>query len=187
MTSFENVKVRVTHQPGIIGQVCGTYYDRFVSAEHVTIKGGTLDLTGAKTGLTSIIELLEPKGSQVLASYEHPYWGEYAAITQKDSGKGSATYIGCCPDETVYAKVFEQVFRKAGLWGAVQAYSFPVIARSGTNQYGRKIHYLFNYSMEALTRQNLFGDALELLSGRTVKADELLEFAPWDFVILEET
>jgi len=184
--SDENVKVRVTHQPGIIGNACGTYYDRFVSAEHVTIKSGTLDLTGAKSGLSSIVELLEPKGSQILASYEHPYWGQYAAITQKDSGTGSATYIGCCPDESVYAKVFEQVCKKAGLWGVEQTLAFPMIVRSGTNQSGRKVHYIFNYSMEKTTQQNPYGHAQELLSGREVQSGESLVFGPWDLVILEE-
>ena len=184
--SDENVKVRVTHQPGIIGEICGTYYDRFVSAEHVTIKGDVLDLGGVKPELSGIIELLEPKGSQILASYEHPYWGQYAAITQKDSGKGSVTYIGCCPDESVYAKVLEQVCKKAGLWGVEQALAFPVIVRSGTNKSGRKVHYMFNYSMEKTTKQNPYGRAQELLSGREVQAGESLAFAPWDFVILEE-
>lgn len=184
--SDENVKVRVTHQPGIIGEACGTYYDRFVSAGKTTLKGAGLDLGGAKAELANIAELLESRGSVILAEYEHPYWGKYAAITQKKTGTGSATYIGCCPDESVYAKVFEQVFGNAGLWGCEQALTFPVIVRSGTNQYGRRIHYIFNYSMEKTSLQNPFSDAAELLSGRTVPAEESLDLEPWGFVILEE-
>jgi len=183
--SDENVKVRVTHQPGIIGDACGVYYDRFVSAEHIIVKGRELDLGDAKTGLDNITELLETRGARILAAYEHPYWGEYAAITQMDTGKGSSTYIGCCPDESVYAKVFEQVFHKAGLWRAEQAFTFPVIVKSGTNQSGNMIHYIFNYSMEKTKQKNPFGNAMELFSGRQIQAEESIELPSWGMVILK--
>jgi len=184
--SDEHVKVRVTHQPGLITDACGVYYDRFVSAEHVKIKGAALDLGDAQSKLTCILELLETRGAEVLAAYDHPYWGKYSAVTQKDCGRGSATYIGCCPDESVYAKVFEQVFKKAGLWGSGQALSFPAITRSGINCSGKKIHYIFNYSMDRMIRRNPYGDSTELLSGTLVQSGEDMTFDPWGFAVLEE-
>ncbi len=46
--------------------------------------------------LSGWIELLIPQEkTEVLAYYDHPYWGEYAAITHNQYGQGSATYIGC--------------------------------------------------------------------------------------------
>ncbi|MFR5152844.1 MAG: beta-galactosidase trimerization domain-containing protein [Ruminococcus sp.] len=39
------------------------------------------------------------EGAEVLASYEHYNWKDYAAITRNHYGKGQAVYIGCMTDE----------------------------------------------------------------------------------------
>ena len=45
------------------------------------------------------MELLAADGAEVLASYEHCNWKDYAAITRNHYGKGQAVYIGCMTDE----------------------------------------------------------------------------------------
>src|SRR4030095_16119166 len=37
--SDEYVKVRTTHQPGIINEACGIYYNQFVIPQNVKLKG----------------------------------------------------------------------------------------------------------------------------------------------------
>lgn len=71
--SDENVKVRSSHQPGIIGEACGVYYSQFVSAGKVTLAENTFGVEEDKNALTTWIELLTPSSAKVLARYDHPY------------------------------------------------------------------------------------------------------------------
>jgi beta-galactosidase len=184
--SDENVKVRSTHQPGIIGEACGVYYSQLVSAKNISLKDNPFGVIKHENSLSTWIELLVPKTAEVLAYYDHPYWGKYAAITQNNYGNGTATYIGCLPKAEVMEKVLEIVIKKAGLWRADQEISFPLITKSGVNQYGRAVHYYFNYSMNTRSFRYPYKKSLELITDRVVTTNGLLDIEPWGVKIIEE-
>lgn len=185
--SDENVKVRASRQPGIIGEACGIYYSQFVAANNVTLKDIPDNITGDQRSLTTWIELLVPDTTaEVLARYDHPYWEKYAAITQNKYGKGTATYIGCLPTEQVMEMVLKNIAVKAGLWGIDQEISFPLIIKSGINQEGKVIHYYFNYSMNSNSFHYPYNQGMELLTDKAVSANEFITIEPWGFVIIEE-
>jgi beta-galactosidase len=184
--SDENVKVRSTHQPGIIGEACGVYYSQLVSAKNISLKDNPFGVIKHENSLSTWIELLVPKTAEVLAYYDHLYWRKYAAITQNNYGNGTATYIGCLPKAEVMKKVLEIVIKKAGLWGADQEISFPLITKSGVNQYGRAVHYYFNYSMNTRSFRYPYKKSLELITDRVVTTNGLLDIEPWGVKIIEE-
>ncbi len=64
------------------------------------------------------MELITPTTAKVLAYYDHPVWGKYAAITQNNYGKGMATYIGCMTSDAITDGIMENVVKAAGLWSA---------------------------------------------------------------------
>ncbi len=82
------------------------------------------------------MELLTPTTARVMARYEHPVWGQYAAITENAYGKGLATYVGFMPSDELMGKLLEDAVRKAGLWGADQEIAFPLVTKSGINAAG---------------------------------------------------
>ena len=180
----ENVKVRSSHQPGIIGKACGIYYSQFVSAKDVTIKDYSYQISNEKTNLKTIIELLVPGAAEVLARYDHPYWGEYAAITRNHYGKGTATYIGCLPGSELMEEIMKNALIDAGLWD--NNLHFPLITKSGVNRNNKTIHYYFNYSMEPASFQYPHAAGKELLSDSIINSEELIQMEPWGFRIIEE-
>lgn len=184
--SDENVKVRVTHQPGIIGEACGVYYSQIVSAKNIQLKDNPFGVDEDKNTLSTWIELLNPTTAEVLAYYDHPYWGKYAAITRNTYGKGTATYMGCLPKAEVMEKLLEAVIKKAGLWGVDQETSFPLITKFGVNQYGKTVHYYLNYSMNTGSFRYPYKEGLELLTDKSVATNELLDVEPWGVKIIEE-
>ncbi len=93
--SDENVKVRSTVQPGIINEACGIAYSQFTIPKNVSLKDDPFKVGAAENKVHTWMELITPTTAQVLAYYDHPQWGKYAAITQNQFGKGTATYIGC--------------------------------------------------------------------------------------------
>jgi beta-galactosidase len=132
------------------------------------------------------MELLTPTTANVLAYYGHPYWGKYAAVTQNAFGSGLATYVGCLTSPAVMAKIIKQAVKKAGLWGADQQISYPLITKWGVNQNGRAVHYYFNYSGKPQTFCYPHPDGRELLTQRELPLDTTLELDPWGVAIVEE-
>ncbi|MGG4141989.1 beta-galactosidase [Paenibacillus algorifonticola] len=181
----ERIKVRTSQQPGIIGKACGVGYSLFIDPKNVGLKGAGLD--AAPGTVTSWMELLTPLTSEVevLAHYDHPQWGEYAAITRNRYGKGTATYIGCLTDGASAHEVLKGTVQEAGLWEEDQQVSFPIIVKHGVNGQGAQLRYYFNYSAEPVSFVYPHGAGQELLEGRSVSGGEQLTLAPWGVQIIK--
>lgn len=181
-----NVKVRSSRQPGIIGEACGIYYDEFTIPKNVSLKGDPFNVGGQDNGVGYWMELITPTTAKVLASYDHPVWGKYAAVTQNNYGDGLATYIGCWVSNEVTGKIMEDAVKKAGLWGDAQKLAFPVITKQGVNEKGKTIHYIFNYAGKRATINYPFDNGQELLTGRAINKNTSVELEPWGIKIVEE-
>jgi beta-galactosidase len=184
--SDENVKVRTTSQPGVISEACGLTYSQFTIPVKVALKGDPYQVGAANNQVSTWMELLTPTTAQVLATYDHPVWGKYAAITQNRYGKGLVTYIGCGISAPVTEKVVADAVKKAGLWGPDQQLAFPLITRSGVNQQQKKVHYYFNYSAMPASLPYPYGAGKELLSNATVAQNQSLQLVPWGVQIVAE-
>lgn len=184
--SDHNVKVRSSRQPGIISEACGISYNLFTAPHNVSLKGDPFQVGGENNRVQTWMELITPTTAKVLAYYDHPEWGKYAAITQNNYGKGLATYIGCVISNAVTEKIMEDAIKKAGLWGDAQKLAFPIITKEGVNGKGKKVHYLFNYSSKATTVNYPFANGKELLSGVAINKNSSIKLEPWDVQIVEE-
>jgi beta-galactosidase len=183
--SDQNVKVRTVIQPGIISEACGIGYSEFTIPENVSLKDDPFH-AGKENSVKKWMELITPTTAKVLAYYDHPVWGKYAAITENVYGKGLATYIGCMTSEGLTDRIMEDAVKKAGLWGTDQELKFPLIVKSGTNQQGKVVHYYFNYSAAPVSFTYLYKTGTELLSNTAANNMEKLELAPWGVKIIEE-
>ncbi|NHO67333.1 beta-galactosidase [Aestuariicella hydrocarbonica] len=182
----ENDKVRVVQQPGLINQVVGVQYSQFVLPNKVSLAGDPYQVGDDNNSVSHWMELLTPTTAEVLARYEHPVWGQYAAITRNQFGRGSATYIGFMPGTELIEKIMLQALEEAKLMGPDQQLHFPLIVKSGVNQRGRIVHYYFNYSADAHTFSYPHAGGVELLSARPIKSGSTVTLTGWDFKIIEE-
>jgi beta-galactosidase len=184
--SNENVKVRATIQPGIINEACGISYSQFTIPENVTLRDDPFQVGADKNKVHTWMELITPGTAKVLAWYNHPVWKNYAAITQNNYGKGTATYVGCMTSEGITEKIIRNVLEKANLWGKDQQIIFPVVVKSGVNQDGKTIHYFFNYSSGISKQTYPYKKGTELLNNHSVEQNALLALEPWGIKIIEE-
>lgn len=182
----EHVKVRTTHQPGIINQACGIYYSMFVEPKKVSLKDDPFHVGPENNSVDTWMELLTPTTAEVLAYYDHPHWGKYAAITENRYGKGIATYIGCIPSQAIMKEVLQHAVKKADLWGVNQELSFPLIIKEGMNQEGKVVHYYFNYCEDHHSFTYPHQSGKELLDDSTVEKGQTLNIQPWGVLIIEE-
>ena len=184
--SDENVMVRATIQPGIINEACGISYSQFTTPNKVSLKDDPYKVGAAFNQVNGFMELITPNTAKVLAYYDHPAWGKYAAITQNDFGKGMATYIGAMIAEPLIEKVLTEALKNAKLWKAEQNFFSPLITKSGTNQSGHKIHYFLNYSAENAKGIYPFKSGKELLSDLNIEQNSTFNIQPWGVIIIEE-
>jgi len=184
--SDQNNKVRTTHQPGIIDTACGIYYSQFTVPQNVSLKGDPYGVGVDNNKVNTWMELITPTTAKVLAYYDHPVWGKYAAITENSYGKGLATYIGCITSNVVVEKILADAIKKAGLWGKDQQLYFPLITKSGINNNGKMIHYYFNYSSSPATYTYLYKNGKELLSNEIMDTNKQVTLPAWGVNIVEE-
>jgi beta-galactosidase len=183
--SDENVKVRSSIQPGIINEACGISYSQFTIPQNVSLKNDPFG-AGKDNKVETWMELITPTTAKVLAYYEHPSWGNYAAVTQNQFGKGTATYIGCMTTHSLTEKIIKNALEKANLWKTEQQFSFPIIIKSGVNQQGKNIRYIFNYSGVNQQVKYVFENGTELLSNQSITKDSALRLEAWGVKIIEE-
>lgn len=177
--SDEELKIYHDMLPHLLTDCIGTTYDQFTKPVNVS-----LSLDGKKYTVSRFIELLRQIDSEVWASYEHPFWGSYAAITHKKYKKGSATYLGCYMEKDGLKALLKRLVTCAGL--SLPDLIFPIIRKSGRNEEGKQIHYYFNYSSETQRFFYADKDAIELLSGKSISTGSVLELSAWDLKIFEE-
>jgi len=183
--SNENTQVRSSVMPGLLRNACGFSYQQFTNIDKIALKNDPFKL-GADNYVSEWAELLVPEGCKVLAYYDHPYWGKYAAITQNNYGKGSVTYFGALPSPQLLQRLLADEVKNAGLESVDQELAFPVITKNGTNEFNKQVHYYFNYSGDKKKLIYKHTSATDLLSGNKIKTGGEITLQPWDFMIVEE-
>lgn len=239
-TAVADRMLKICHDdlPHGLTDVFGMTYDQFTDAVQVGLrtapemqtKSHVTDMTNsvnlrvaagqeppkANHCVHSWMELLLPDTAEPLALYDHPHWGDCAALTGNRFGQGYAAYLGCYTDGDVLKKLLAFLCDKAGV--SREEACFPVIVKRGTNDLQKEIIYYFNYSEEPQETVYHGPDARVLLSGHeplpangdaalsgegasavrtdstsckeetaaVVKEGDLLSLSRWDFLILEE-
>ena len=184
--SDENVKVRHSDQPGILNESAGVTYNQFTLPEDVSLTGDPYHVGAQGNQARWWMELLTPTTATVVARYQHPAWGHYAAITRNVYGSGEVTYLGFMPSDVLAEKLMTEAVARAGLSTPAQQAHFPLIVRSGTLHDGHVVHYLLNYSSESATLPYGFPAGHNLLIDAPVRSNTSLPLGPWGFAIVEE-
>ena len=185
-TAFTNENVKVSHQvqPHILKNCLGVHYDQFTFPKNVGLTGEIISKKNSLSEAKVFMELLTADGAEVLASYEHCNWKDYAAITRNHYGKGQAVYIGCMTDEDTLKAVYKAVLPEAGV--EIPEYHYPIIVRKGTNDLGKTIRYFLNYSAVELEMPYEYKNGEELLENTSVEKGAALQIPAWGVKIVEE-
>ena len=189
-TAFANENVKVSHemQPHILSNCFGISYQQFTFPKNTGLSGSIINgiAKGADEEAEAkvFMELLMPQEAEVLASYDHYNWKEYAAITKNHYRKGTAIYIGCMTDDNTLKAVLTEALNSAEV--EIPEYSWPVIIRKGTNDLGKCVRYILNYSAEEQNVVYHGADGTELFSEESVQDGETVTVLPWNVKIIEE-
>ncbi len=189
-SAFANENIKVSHdvQPHILRKCLGVSYSQFAFPKNTYLKWETGDVSYEKEHegqhkAEKFMELLVPETAEVLASYQHYNWKDYAAVTRNHFGKGTAYYIGCMTDETALSKILSLALKNASVSYPVNC-RFPVIIKKGINSFGKQIVFYFNYSSEEQAVDcNM--DGTDILTGESIETGKNICISPWDLRVFE--
>lgn len=176
-----SLKVRAEIQPAIISRSCGVSYNQFTIPDNVNIKTVDKALTCHTEEQAELwMELLTPTSpsTDILLSYDHPHWGEYAAATLSHYGTGRALYVGFLPSKELIYSLFKTLAKDIELISVSADVHWPLIVRKSVNKSGITVRFIFNYSASA-TKFNIQVDSLEPLTNTFKHKDDIVDIEAW--------
>ncbi|GEP24172.1 MAG: beta-galactosidase [Lentilactobacillus diolivorans] len=185
----QDVKARTDVQPALISKSVGAEYELFVEPNRnygtdqpekdVTISGSK-ELSGIdQQPVKYWMELLTPTTGKALATYDHPYWGKYAAITENQYGNGNAFYAGSYLNQQSITELYQYILKKIGLWTTRQEQEFPIINKQLVTSDNSVLDFYFNYSNQEQTVKYCSKTGQSILNDLSEKEGDSFTLKPW--------
>jgi beta-galactosidase len=177
---------RARHEsaPGRLAEAAGVRYDEFSNLRaDIPLRTPTesdLVLPREARG-TRWVDGLTVTDAQILATYHHPHFGQWPAITTRAHGAGRVTTVGTVPDRALAQAL--------AAWLAPNPRSgWPdlpetVTATTATATDGRRVHVLHNWSWNP-TRLTAPHPLHDVLNGGHTAVGAPLRLGPWDVRVL---
>jgi beta-galactosidase len=178
--------VRWDMMPGPLREAAGFHYQEFSSLGHSLPLQNDPFHAGSENKVSAWAEMIVPDTAKALAYYDHPFFGEYPAITRNSYGKGSLTYEGTVLSAKLQKEVLLGVLREAGVTSSDQDLPATVHVRHAQNRQGKTLHFYLNYSSLPQTVGYSYAPGANLLSLAAVAQGQSLNLLPWDLAIVEE-
>jgi beta-galactosidase len=183
----ENSAVRWVRAPGPLREAAGFSYQEFSNLEHPLALRDDPFHVGDGNKVEYWAEFLMPEHAKTLATYDHPFFGKWAAITENEFGSGTLLYEGTYLSGALQTAVLKHAVEEAGLSSADQLLPAEVHVQHGVNRLGRRLHYYFNYSGNEVKFSYAYGAGTDLLNSKSVVKAEEMTLEPWNLAIIEET
>jgi beta-galactosidase len=181
----ENSAVRWEKAPGPLREAAGFSYQEFSNLEQpLALRGDPLHV-GESNRVSQWAEFLDVTTAKPLATYDHPFFGQWPAITENHFGRGTLLYEGTAASDGLQQAIVQRALEASGIAFDPDASHSTVRVRQGINGQGRTVTYLFNYSSTATTARYGGPSGHDILTGKAVSAGEKLDISPWDLAIVE--
>lgn len=187
MVADEHVEVWHDRAPHGLVDTLGVTYNQFTRPDGVdlALHGDLAGVEPAALDARHFMELLVPRGAEVLASYRHDAYRDYAAITRHRVGAGSALHLGTMTSPELLRAVLALAVRDAGVGDWAQDLAGTASVRRGRNAAGNDVTYLLNYSGTAVELASPVAGRSVLADDATVAVGDTLTVGAWDLVVVE--
>ncbi|MFI7062798.1 beta-galactosidase [Kribbella sp. NPDC050124] len=174
-------RARTATMPAGLAAAAGVSYDEYsnlsVDLPVRAAADSPLQL-GDDAAATRWADGLQVDGADVLASYEHPHFGRWPAITTRAHGDGRITYVGTVPNGPLAVALFHWI--SPSPWTDLPS---SVTITSATAPDGRRLRFVHNWSWDSLSI-DLPSMLHDVLADTTVS--DKLDLGPWDVRVLVE-
>jgi len=180
-------RARPEPAPARLVEAAGVRYDEFSNLDRDLrvrgVPGGEFDLPEQATA-TRWADGLTVVDADVLATYEHPHFGRWPAVTTRRHGAGRVTYVGTVPGR--------ELARSLAAWLTPKPVSgWPELgpsttAATATAPDGSRVHIVHNWSWTP-ARVAVPVDLREVGGeGTLLRTGESIDLGPWDVKVYSE-
>ncbi|GMA33360.1 beta-galactosidase [Litorihabitans aurantiacus] len=182
----EEARARPDRKPSHLHEAAGVWYDEFSSlTQPLEVVGSDALPLGPGAHATAWVDGLQTTGAQVLATYRHPHFGRWPAVTTHTSGAGRVTYVGTVPDAELGRAVLAWAAQTSGVDAGWRPQAETQTSHGARNAAGEQLRFVHNWSWDASTF-TLPVEVVDLLGGETLAAGSVLELGAWDVRVLRE-
>lgn len=181
----EEARARVEVSPPRLSDLAGVHYSEFsnISQKIGVSMTGKLENQTQSAESTMWIDGLIADSAEVLATYDHPHFSTFPAVTTKDSGKGAITVVGCIPDVNLSKAVIEFASSRFVTEELLEDVPSQIRVSSGTNSLGQKIWFVFNWGWEEESIV-VTSRVRDLLSEARVEVGDKISLGSWSTKLL---
>ncbi len=132
---------------------------------------------------TRWVDGLQLDGATALASYQHPHFGRWPAVTTREAGNGRITYVGTVPNGALAREVLR--------WAAASRSSAwvdlpdQVTSTGASSRDGRRLRFVHNWNWNPIAVASP-GRFTDVLTGEELVPGQEIALGPWDVRVLVE-
>ena len=93
-------------------------------------------------------DMIQVQDAEVLFRYADAFYQEFAAVTKKQTGKGTMYYVGCGLEEKITKLLMEQVMQECGFQMVPSAEGLEIVTRGNEKQ---KVTMYINHNAKEMT------------------------------------
>jgi beta-galactosidase len=178
-------RARLEVKPAHLAEGGGVRYQEFSNLnEPLAVAAETDALTLSEgAAATDWIDGLISEGAKVLASYDHPHFGQFPTVVSNEHGQGRITTVGTVPNPALAADLVRWLAPvRDPIWSALPP---AVTVNSATNSDGERVHFVHNWSWTS-AKLTLPQDMTDILDEGDPPTRDL-ELGAWDVRVLVES
>jgi beta-galactosidase len=181
----ENSAVRWEKAPGPLQDAAGFTYQEFSTLDKPLGLRDDPFHVGDENRVGQWAEFLQLTTAKPLATYDHPFFGRWPAITENHFGKGTLIYEGSALSDGLQQAVIQHALESSSIGFDPAAANSTIRVKRGVNASGHTVTYLLNYSSSNTTVKYGGPAAHDVLTNTPVSSGQTLSILPWDLVIAE--
>jgi beta-galactosidase len=139
-------RARVAVAPDRLSVDAGVHYDEYSNLEAVVpVESSVLGLDADAAG-TAWVDGLVSDGAEIIATYRHPRFGDFPAVTTRECGEGRVTVVGTVPSRAFSSALMRWAVTHRVADALAPDRATPVTISSGLTGEGTRAWFLINWS-----------------------------------------
>lgn len=176
--------IRTEVAPAVLGDVVGVSYNEYsMLAKNQPV----LNTDGKRvgSGWAWFDELSAQQDSDIALRLDHPFFGDFAAMTTRAVGRGSISILATYPDQQLSTWLGKHFKSSLAEIKAPSSVSESVVVNRATLADGRQLNFIFNWSW-ALAEVELPVSYQDVESGERLAAGTKFKLGSWGVRVLVE-
>lgn len=180
----EDTLIRTSTAPAILGEPAGVSYSEY---SMLAKPQSVVDDSGAKIGsVWAWFDELEASADDTVLRADHPFFGEFAAMTNRKVGAGSISFLAGYPDQRLSAWLgarFKAEIPKISSPGSTNA---SVIVNRCLTEAGAQVNFVFNWGWDEAS-VILQANCTDVETGENFAAGQTILLGSWGVRILVDS